>query len=295
MSTVVIVTISILLIVSAIINIILITKAVKLNKTFKTGKTALQHALSNDKCGQKCTSNSLTATVPPNITQQFDPTVAFFCTQAILCFVHAVKNKTEVVFPDGLTKITPLKISTSSIPTIGWICKDEFNRLWIIFRGTQTKEELLADLEFSQTTTQTQGGIHQGFYNLYQQFQQVITDTIKSHNPEQVIVTGQSLGSALATITLSKIIDRPHVGYGFASPRVGDLEFFQQFNHRWFNIMNLCDIFTTAPFAVTPNLKDPSTPIIYKHVGEIITFSKNWESWLANHELPVYQSFLSSF
>ena len=52
------------------------------------------------------------------------------------------------------------------------------------------------------------------------------------------------------------------------------------------------DIFTSLPLSVMANKAKPEQPLLYQQAGIIITFSKNWGSYLANHLLPVYQNYL---
>lgn len=284
--------VSSLFFVSVAINVFWMIKSLLVKKFFGKGTKALVCAAYNDLCGKKCDYDPSTMAVPEVVTDIFSANTAMFCTEIIRRFISAAKTNTEFEGPDGLTEVTRLCLSNSPMPTIGIVCKDNSRRLWVIFRGTNTASEIKSDLNFSEIIV-GEVGIHEGFAQLYSEFRDVLLLTIQEQNPLQIIVTGHSMGAALATLVMADIRDRPLVGYGFGSPRVGDARFCESFTSPWFNVMNVSDFFTNLPLAVMPNVQNPQKPFLYKHAGLLISFSENWGSWMANHQLPVYQDFLT--
>lgn len=261
---------------------------------------AVKNMFDNDNCGKKCEIYAdVTLPVPGK-------DIALFCSELIQEFEKSVRDGVVPEFPKGITKVQVLRYPASSKPDIGWILKDIYDRVWVVFRGTQSIEEGAQDILFGYSNTGilspglVEGGdysLHKGFVNIYNSFQKKLHSTIESLNPKELIITGHSLGAALATISMFSFKDRPNtVGYGFGCPRVGNIDFVSIFNKEpnitWYNIINICDIFTNLPLSVMINILDPLEPYLYQQAGIIITFSTNWGSFLANHLLPIYQDFL---
>ena len=121
---------------------------------------------------------------------------------------------------------------------IGYILQDNSNNVWIVFRGTETTKEWLQDFGMGQKTKKipqvqlTFGGnqnlrCHQGFLHIYSIFRNKLLKTLKAvNNIENIIITGHSLGSGLATLATIDISTKYNniYTYVFASPRVGNPE-----------------------------------------------------------------------
>lgn len=179
--------------------------------------------------------------------------------------------------------------------------------VFVVFRGTQTSMDWLANLSFPQVP-HAWGMVEKGFSGLYQQCTVSVLTAVKRvpGNPK-VFVTGHSLGSALATLATADLAINGIAAamYNFASPRVGDSVFAGKFNSngqvaaRW-RIVNTEDIVTTVPLA-TPdpggNLS-PTSPFAllllpmhkldYTHVGTAVNFTVNNGSIIGNHDIKTY-------
>jgi hypothetical protein len=215
--------------------------------------------------------------IPSYVPTTFDRSVALFVAQLIHEFAL---NPRAFIPPASMTIVEFLLPSH-----IGCILRDDKDRTWVIFRGTQTKEEARLDLQFGQ-----EEGIHRGFKTLFNSFKQNIQNIAFS---KQFIIGGHSLGGALCTLTMNAMNQDNTVGYAFGSPRVGNTELTIRMKDRhFFNVMNSDDIVTNLPLAVSPNFANPSKPLIYEHVGQLIWFSWNWGSILKNHLLSIYEQFL---
>jgi len=114
----------------------------------------------------------------------------------------------------------------------------------IAFTGSESVKDWLNNLKFLQTpypsVTQNQNiKVHYGFYTGYLSARQYVHDRVNISQPEQVIVTGHSLGGGLATLCALDIQynffpENPKqvVSYTYASPKVGNLDFVASYNRR---------------------------------------------------------------
>jgi triacylglycerol lipase len=191
---------------------------------------------------------------------------------------------------------------SSKKPIIGKIFTDNKNRAWVSFRGTQTLDELLADLNFHEksiakkhkqvTMCSTENiKVHQGFLEEYTTFRSKILQYFKQNSSyDQIIITGHSLGSALAVLLSYDLMNSDQstklVVYLFACPRVGNLEFQKAYKVPCFSIVNRSDLIPTLPFSVMPN--NSHSVNIFSHVGTQISFDDNWKSLGNNHQIPIY-------
>jgi len=140
-------------------------------------------------------------------------------------------------------------------------------------------------------------GIHSGFLKVYNIFRDELLDKIEEINPKQIIITGHSLGGAIATICglELKILGYNTIVYNFSSPCVGDdvfCELVTQSDLPLYRIINTCDIAQSFPISVIPNFNYPNKPFIYTHCGEAVYFTDNWKSLSNNHLMNVYIKWL---
>lgn len=105
----------------------------------------------------------------------------------------------------------------------------------VCFRGTAERRDWLTDLdtktvEYENTEQAATGSfVHRGFWIAYALIVQKLFDVMKKHggNSKSVLVTGHSLGGALAAIAAYEIAQLrvPVRLYTFGQPRVGDDRF----------------------------------------------------------------------
>ena len=115
----------------------------------------------------------------------------------------------------------------------------------VVFRGTEPTswEDIKADVQFRKV-----GGIHRGFKaalddvwdNLYAHY-------TKNAEGKQLLVTGHSLGAALATLYSHRICDSNSVCYTFGSPRVGTPKQTKKMSFTAYRFRNNNDIVTKVP------------------------------------------------
>jgi hypothetical protein len=223
---------------------------------------------------------------PPTLveTRAFEPSLALFCVDLLLNFELAAVAETQLdSFLHGPLKLRHFFGSEN----IGSCLFDEVTQThYILFRGTMTRKERAADLDYVQTQE-----THRGFLLL---FQSCVTYLQTVDKVKKCVVVGHSLGAALATLAFEFLLIAgcDVVSYLFASPRVFSSAKLFHGKTNVFRITNKDDIVTNLPLAVMPNIKSPRQPLFYKHVGTAIEFEANHNSWLKNHLLPVYRLFL---
>jgi triacylglycerol lipase len=196
----------------------------------------------------------------------------------------------------------------------GFVARNRISSLvFVVYRGTLTLHDWLCDLNFPQVPT-SMGNVDEGFSGIYSQTAASVTAAIQRVGASpNVVVTGHSLGAALAVLAAADIAANglaanPEL-YSFAGPRVGDLTFAADFNRlvtsAW-RVVNTEDIVTTVPLA-TPALAAgvSSSNILtflnnlghnlnFEHVGNAIQFTTHTGSILGNHELSTYIAALAA-
>jgi triacylglycerol lipase len=149
----------------------------------------------------------------------------------------------------------------------------------VAFRGTQPEryEDWITDLQLDMAKGPLGGRVHAGFQKglnaVWKDMDQVIREWRKSQT-RSLWFTGHSLGAALATLAVARLVelDQPVYGlYTFGSPRVGDRKFSRNFNFeyrpRMFRFVNNNDTVTRIP----PRSNG------YSHVGTFRYFTAQGE------------------
>jgi triacylglycerol lipase len=117
----------------------------------------------------------------------------------------------------------------------------------VAFRGTEPDDprDLLADLKAWKTGWPEGGRVHSGFATALSVVKDQVRTAIET-TQSQVVVTGHSLGAALATLVASQF--RSIRLYTFGSPRVGDAEFVATISRdRHRRYVDYLDAVTTVP------------------------------------------------
>jgi len=237
---------------------------------------------------------------------------------------QVVNTKFPTDFSTNLTKLLTVSNKTDKSTTnFGCIFQDKNSNLWIAFRGTSRKiDEWFQDFDYYQQAKDTKPEpkhtqvalpvpntsglfdinsnnkilIHEGFEKIYQQFktqlEKIVSDHIKKNPNTKIIITGHSLGAAIASVTATHlaILNYPSVVYNFACPRFCNPQTCPIISNKTiiFNHTNTTDVVPFLPPAVSPNFTNPSDPFIYSHCGKYIFFSKNLDSLTNNHSLGSY-------
>ena len=115
----------------------------------------------------------------------------------------------------------------------------------VVFRGTEPTswEDIKADLQFRKNK-----GIHRGFDAALDD----IWEDLKKHYDKNakgkvLLVTGHSLGAALATLFSARINDENSACYTFGSPRTATPKVVKQMNFKAYRFRNNNDVVTKVP------------------------------------------------
>jgi predicted lipase len=136
------------------------------------------------------------------------------------------------------------------------------DRLYIVFRGSDKSIDWISNFQLRQQIYPYADGnsevkFHQGFMTAYFAVRQALLDAMDKFEGQRVIVTGHSLGGALATIAaldlqynLGSKHDLSFEVYTFGAPRVGNRAMVESYNGRIPNSDRLIygwDIVTRVP------------------------------------------------
>ena len=200
--------------------------------------------------------------------------------QQYQCFLDG--NPWALTIGEIVTELsgTPLGWFAKPEP-FGFICVvDEI--LFIVFRGTVSVDDWLSDANCSQNHYGHIGGVHNGFDRLYVQMAPIVRAALTTL--KQVVITGHSLGGALAARAAVELLGADV--YTFCAPRVGDCDFAATANRpNAFRVFNTEDIVPTLPLPVGGG-------IIYQHYGTPIPVSFNARTIPDNHNLDRVVSLL---
>ena len=151
----------------------------------------------------------------------------------------------------------------------------------VSFRGTQATswEDIKADINVHKSRREYQpnnsgtgsvGKVHSGFrHALNDVWDNLLEDYKKNAQGKQLLVTGHSLGAALATLYTDRINDPKSVCYTFGSPRVGNKDLISNMNFTCYRFRNNNDIVTRVPFEWL-GFTHKSTELKYFNVDGIV-------------------------
>ena len=306
---------SILFITTTIIIFVLVVLATLI--AGKNSKAIDEIWLNTLHCGKTmCPENVTDLPVPIQPNEAYDPTMALYCADLVYRVTKYALAPLQP--PKGLTLVTRL-----------WDMKDKpvFGILWtyqypktkkkiafVILRGTENLREWLQDFNYNQESfTRTQQikqtkipflkdvsippNVHAGFLEVYGNFRSTLISHLNELKPDQVLLSGHSLGAGVVTICALdlKLLGFNTIAYTIASPRVGDNTFcnvVESSKLPLYRITNSADMVPTLPPPVDPHFTEPDSPYIYTHCGKLISFTDNWKSYFNNHLMPVYLTFL---
>ena len=168
---------------------------------------------------------------------------------------------------------------------------------FVSFRGSSDVEDWLADLDAvpgAYLPVSGFGQVHAGFQEVYELVRQSIAANLATATAgcDQILVTGHSLGAALAVLAAPDIVRNmppnkiePRL-ISFAGPRVGLTDFADAFNaaiESCFRVVNFLDVVPYVP------------PAPYVHVGAQIAVDSGGPVQIAwRHSLIAYRNGLSA-
>lgn len=137
----------------------------------------------------------------------------------------------------------------------------------VSFRGTESLGDWLGNLN-AFGTQKPYGRVHRGFWAAFQDIREHLDEAFSQLPSHPVVITGHSLGGALATIAAAEWQeDRQILGvYTFGQPRVGQEDFRDYMSanlrNRFYRFVNDDDIV-------------PRVPPGYAHVGRLFHFDED--------------------
>ena len=167
----------------------------------------------------------------------------------------------------------------------------------VVFSGTIYPSEWYDDANIKQIAPTNLGNysdgvlVHDGFYEIYNSMRDAIQKLLIELPPtKQFIISGHSLGAALATLCYFDLQSTHHstILYSFAAPRVGNIPFasFLSQQSQIYRVFNTEDLIPDLPPPIISNL-------IYEHNSNNIAFTNNLETYNKNHTTS-YLEFLNS-
>jgi hypothetical protein len=159
---------------------------------------------------------------------------------------------------------------------VGITISHKQKRITFIFRGSNQLIDWMHDFMICKKEISENIYVHLGFYkslfkeNLFNNLEEDLKKLIEEHSDYDLYITGHSLGAGLTTLfgyLISDIIDKNITLITFASPRVGNKDWANDFNKkknlRHFRFVNEKDIVTSIPY------------LYFYHVGNCILINKN--------------------
>lgn len=123
---------------------------------------------------------------------------------------------------------------------------------YLAYRGTQPDKikDIASDAHFWLTEWAGPGRVHSGFLDAEQSLAQQVDAWLGGRGAARLVITGHSLGAAMATITAARLGAGDLVTIG--SPRVGDSVFRDSFAGRTVRrYVDCCDLVTKVPLAIS--------------------------------------------
>lgn len=137
-----------------------------------------------------------------------------------------------------------------TLGTDGFVATSATDGLTILaFRGTESNkpEDLLADLLGVAVPWDMGGRVHEGFARAYARVREAIREELAKHGGT-LLITGHSLGAALATLAAADHAAREPSLVTFGSPRVGDPNFARGLEGLAIRrFVGCCDVVTRIP------------------------------------------------
>ena len=116
------------------------------------------------------------------------------------------------------------------------------------FRGTQVTQisDVIADIRFIKHKEPCGGRVHIGFKTELDKLWNLISMEIEKIE-DKLLVTGHSLGAAMATIAAGRLQDKVELLVTFGSPRVGNRKFAKHVKVQHYRVQNNNDNVTKVP------------------------------------------------
>jgi triacylglycerol lipase len=224
--------------------------------------------------------------IPPGFDTDFALKAALPIAQAAYAVMHAPDDPPQL--PQGWDKTALIKAHAGLLADLaerlrlvqgepevfGLMGKNTKEKIaFISFRGTQDPLDWAHNTDSAKTAYQPVAGVgdvHHGFQSIYMTLRQSIQQNLAAAcaRCDQLLVTGHSLGGALAVLSALELAGTVPAAMAialvtFAGPRAGCVDFSRSFNNK----IQICyRVVATAD--VVPHIPIPAPPEFpYEHVG----------------------------
>ena len=206
---------------------------------------------------------------PGDATDFFQYGLAQLKTNAALCaemsrlaYVSDEQNLTQYLKRGGFSLVEAVGYKTNGTQVFIAQQKTEAHSVAVVaFRGTEPQDpsDIATDARLLKKSWQNFNGkslgkVHEGFANalLSKNILKTVIHHLTALNAAEILITGHSLGAALATLLLSYLAESPLAEKSFlctfGSPRVGDNDFAAQVKSaKHARYVNCCDLVTRMP------------------------------------------------
>jgi len=203
----------------------------------------------------------------------------------------------ELTYTTKLARPTSLRhpLTGAAVPS-GYVAR-EAGTLYVIFRGTETPEEWVRNLQVTLVPYEGYGNVHAGFHQRYASFRDRVL-ALAGASRDKIVCAGHSLGASYATfaaIEIERVLKKKVSAlYTFASPRIGDGAFADAFNRdfggRSFRVVNTSDVVPSLP---------PPCPVFafggyFSHGDTPVDFTVQKNGIRDNHGIGTYLEYLSA-
>jgi predicted lipase len=211
---------------------------------------------------------------------------------------YTIKTFNKKLFENLISHLVSFDKSNEKYYEIHNIDND---KIYIVFRGTNGRNEFLTDIQIIQKPYlyNENARIHSGFYDLYNKIRNQLLNELKlsTNNFEKYIyITGHSLGASLATILSFELIElnltnkitiytigMPYSINPYISDVLKEIEFYRIENE----FDELTNFFTSC--IIYKNYTD-----FYSKPGILISFQENI-SFLKNHSIETYYKNIDNY
>ena len=137
--------------------------------------------------------------------------------------------------------------------------------------------------------------VHSGFLKIFNGLSDDMLAMIKGIKADFIVVSGHSLGAALATLAGTYITNRfsdlKVITYSFACPRIGNPAFVDlvEKTTTLYRYVNTNDVIPQTPPPIVPNPSHINSPFYFEHCGTAFAFRYNALSLVNNHLLYAYR------
>jgi triacylglycerol lipase len=176
----------------------------------------------------------------------------------------------------------------------------------VAIRGTATMDDLLSDLEYSETVgsvADPRVRVHGGMAAVYQAAKPALFAAVPP-TAKALFIAGHSLGAAVAFLYAFDAAAaapgraRPLAVevHGLAPPRVGNPAFASLLasRARTATLVNLADLVPTLPWSFMPNIQTPAAPDAYAHVPPVAAFEALRSDIVSCHDIFTYYAGISA-